>query len=78
MQPPNETLEAAQARKLDAIIAALDLKPGMRVLEIGCGWGALAERVARSGCHVTAITVSNEQLVFARATHQGRSAQRGR
>ncbi len=64
---PNETLEAAQARKLDAIVAALDLKPGMRVLEVGCGWGALAERIARAGAHVTAITVSAEQLAYAQA-----------
>ena len=63
---PNDTLDTAQARKLDAIVAALDLQPGMRVLEIGCGWGALAERIARAGCHVTAITVSDEQLDFAR------------
>jgi cyclopropane-fatty-acyl-phospholipid synthase len=63
----NETLEAAQNRKLDAIVAALDLQPGMRVLEVGCGWGALAERIARAGAHVTAITVSAEQLAYAKA-----------
>ena len=63
---PNDTLETAQARKLDAIVAALDLSPDHRVLEIGCGWGALAERIARAGCHVTAITVSEEQLVYTR------------
>jgi cyclopropane-fatty-acyl-phospholipid synthase len=64
---PNQTLEAAQANKLDRIIAALDLKPGMRVLEIGCGWGALAERIAHTGCHVTGITVSDEQFAYAKA-----------
>jgi cyclopropane-fatty-acyl-phospholipid synthase len=64
---PNDTLEAAQAHKLDRIVAALDLKPGMHVLEIGCGWGALSERIAREGCRVTAVTVSEEQHAFARA-----------
>jgi cyclopropane-fatty-acyl-phospholipid synthase len=64
---PKQNLEAAQQHKLDAIVAALDIKPGQRVLEIGCGWGALSERLAREGCHVTAVTVSEEQLAFARA-----------
>jgi cyclopropane-fatty-acyl-phospholipid synthase len=62
---PNEDLEQAQSNKLDAIVAALDLRPGLRVLEIGCGWGALAERIARTGAHVTGITVSAEQLRWA-------------
>ncbi len=63
----NDTLEVAQTRKLDAIVAALDLTPGMRVLEIGCGWGALAERLARAGADVTAITVSQEQFAHTQA-----------
>jgi cyclopropane-fatty-acyl-phospholipid synthase len=63
---PNVTLEAAQEEKYARIFAALDLKPGMRLLEIGCGWGALAERAAKLGAHVTAITISTEQLEFAR------------
>jgi cyclopropane-fatty-acyl-phospholipid synthase len=63
----DDTLEHAQTRKLDRIIAALDLKPGQTVLEIGCGWGALAERIAKTtGAHVTAITLSAEQLSYAR------------
>jgi cyclopropane-fatty-acyl-phospholipid synthase len=64
---PHDTLEAAQNRKLDAVVAGLELKPGMRVLEIGCGWGALAERIARAGAHVMAITVSEAQLADAKA-----------
>jgi cyclopropane-fatty-acyl-phospholipid synthase len=62
---PNDTLEAAQEEKYARIFAALDIKPGMRVLEIGCGWGALAERAAKLGAHVTAVTISREQLTFA-------------
>ena len=62
-----QTLEAAQAAKLDAIVTALDLRGGERILEIGCGWGALAERLAREGCHVTGITLSPAQLAYAQA-----------
>lgn len=62
---PAETLETAQQRKLDKIVEMLALTGGERVLEIGCGWGALAERLAREGCQVTAITLSPAQLAFA-------------
>ena len=61
-------LEAAQYRKLDAMIRRADLQPGEHVLEIGCGWGACAIRMAqKAGVKVTGITVSNEQLLEARA-----------
>jgi len=59
---PAETLEVAQQRRLDRIVAMLDLSGGEHLLEIGCGWGALAERLAREGCRVTAITLSPAQL----------------
>jgi cyclopropane-fatty-acyl-phospholipid synthase len=62
---PDETLEAAQDRKLDRIVAMLGLEGGEEVLEIGCGWGGLAERLARAGCRVTAVTLSPAQLAFA-------------
>ncbi|MGO4736826.1 class I SAM-dependent methyltransferase [Bosea sp. 2KB_26] len=62
---PAETLEMAQQRKLDKIVEMLALRGGEHVLEIGCGWGALAERLAREGCRVTAITLSPAQLAFA-------------
>lgn len=65
-ETPAETLEAAQQRRLDRIVAMLDLSGGEHVLEIGCGWGALAERLAREGCRVTAITLSPAQLEAAR------------
>ena len=61
----DQTLEDAQSAKNDRIAALLDLRPGDRVLEIGCGWGALAERLTRQGCQVTGLTLSHEQLAFA-------------
>ena len=65
---PGNSLEQAQADKLAHIAAKLDLKPGMTVLDIGCGWGGLAlylHRVAK--CDVLGITLSAEQLKYARA-----------
>ena len=63
---PNQTLEEAQEAKLSKIEQLLNLQGGENVLEIGCGWGALAMRLARAGAHVTGITLSTEQLTFAR------------
>ncbi|XDF34229.1 cyclopropane-fatty-acyl-phospholipid synthase family protein [Paracidovorax avenae] len=60
-----ESLEAAQAVKLERIAQHLALQPGDNVLEIGCGWGALAQDMARRGARVTGITLSSEQLRFA-------------
>jgi cyclopropane-fatty-acyl-phospholipid synthase len=61
------TLEQAQQHKLDRIAGLLGLTGGERVLEIGCGWGALAERLIRGcGASVTGITLSVEQLAFAK------------
>ncbi|MCB2063666.1 MAG: class I SAM-dependent methyltransferase [Novosphingobium sp.] len=62
-----DTLEEAQRRKLASIAARL---AGARdVLEIGCGWGAMARYLADQGAQVTAISLSDEQLAFARAHH---------
>jgi cyclopropane-fatty-acyl-phospholipid synthase len=67
-----DTLEAAQERKLDRVISLLDVRAGERVLEIGCGWGALADRlVRRHGAGVFGITLSTEQLAYARARLAG-------
>ncbi|AOL23360.1 cyclopropane-fatty-acyl-phospholipid synthase [Erythrobacter litoralis] len=60
-----DSLVEAQARKMDAIAARLG-KPA-RVLEIGCGWGGLAHRLAAGGVAVTAISLSREQLDWAQA-----------
>lgn len=62
----DEDLEQAQQRKYDTILDRLDLQPGQHILEIGCGWGGLAESAARRGARVTGITLSREQLEFAR------------
>ena len=65
---PDDSLEVAQQAKKDHIAAKLLLKPGHRVLDIGCGWGGLALHLARtSGAHVTGITLSQEQYRAARA-----------
>ena len=60
----DDGIEAAQQRKLSGFIERLD--DAETVLEIGCGWGALAERIARTGAQVTAISLSDEQLRWAR------------
>lgn len=66
--PGITTLEAAQEAKLAHIAAKLDLKPGQRVLDIGCGWGGLARYLHKvSGAEVLGVTLSEEQLRFARA-----------
>ena len=63
-----ETLEEAQAAKKRLIASKLLLQPGMRVLDIGCGWGGMALTLARDyGAEVTGITLSQEQLATARA-----------
>jgi cyclopropane-fatty-acyl-phospholipid synthase len=60
-------LEQAQTAKQDIVMETLALSGGERVLEIGCGWGGLAERLAREcGCHVTGLTLSPAQLNHAR------------
>ncbi|WP_439533435.1 class I SAM-dependent methyltransferase [Polymorphobacter sp.] len=66
--PGVETLEQAQEAKLAHIAAKLDLKPGQKVLDIGCGWGGLARYLHKvSGAEVLGITLSEEQLKYARA-----------
>ena len=63
---PDDSLETAQNAKLTHIVAKLQLQPGMRVLEIGGGWGSLAIRMAQAGAEVTSLNVSPEQLAIAR------------
>jgi cyclopropane-fatty-acyl-phospholipid synthase len=64
---PGETLEQAQHAKLDRVADLLDLSGEERVLEIGCGWGALAAHLSPRSGGVTGITLSREQLAFAQA-----------
>lgn len=66
------TLEEAQQAKLDLICRKLELAPGERLLDIGCGWGGLAEHAARHyGVEVQGITISREQLGLARERCRG-------
>ena len=62
---PDDSLEAAQAAKLTRAVSKLALEPGMRVCEIGGGWGAFAIELARAGADVTSINVSPEQIRIA-------------
>lgn len=65
---PDDSLERAQLAKIDHILTKLRLAPGQRLLDIGCGWGALALRAARDyGASVVGITLSRNQHGLARA-----------
>jgi cyclopropane-fatty-acyl-phospholipid synthase len=63
---PDEDLGIAQHRKLERIATLLQAEPSARILEIGCGWGALAARLAQDGAHVTGLTLSPAQAEFSR------------
>jgi cyclopropane-fatty-acyl-phospholipid synthase len=68
---PDMTLDEAQAAKKAHIAAKLRLEPGMKVLDIGCGWGGMAmELAARHGVEVLGITLSEEQISLARERAQ--------
>ena len=70
---PQLSLAQAQHAKMQRALAACGVRPGQRLLEIGCGWGAVAEQAARQGVQVTGVTLSHEQLAFAqeRLRHHG-------
>ncbi len=60
-----KTLEEAQQNKIDHIIKKLDIKPGEKILEIGCGWGGMAFEVARQKkCEIKAISLSKNQINY--------------
>jgi cyclopropane-fatty-acyl-phospholipid synthase len=62
----DQSLEDAQTAKQDRIADSLALSGGERILEIGCGWGGLAEKlISRGAGHVTGLTLSTEQLKYA-------------
>ena len=63
---PDMTLEAAQEAKMDHVCRKLQLQPGDRVVEAGCGWGGLARHMAKYyGAKVTAYNISKEQVRYA-------------
>lgn len=67
-----ENLDAAQEAKLDLICRKLRLQPGMRLLDIGCGWGSFSGFAAeRYGVDVVGVTVSKEQIEYARQRYHG-------
>ena len=62
-----DTLEEAQRTKLELVCTKLGLKPGERLLDVGCGWGSFAVHAAEHhGVHVTGITLSEPQAALAR------------
>jgi cyclopropane-fatty-acyl-phospholipid synthase len=72
----NESLATAQEKKIDHILRKIAVKPGDRLLDIGCGWGALLIRAAEKfGAQCTGITLSENQYTLAtqRVAHAGLS-----
>lgn len=70
----DQTLQQAQEAKLELVCRKLGLEPGMRMVDIGCGWGSLTLHAAQHhGVHVTGVTLSSEQrdFVLARAAERG-------
>ena len=66
-----QSLQQAQTAKVRRVLEQVRVRPGDRVLEIGCGWGALAEMATASfGAHLTGVTLSTEQLAFAQERMQ--------
>jgi cyclopropane-fatty-acyl-phospholipid synthase len=61
------SLDDAQEAKLELVCRKLDLRPGIRMLDVGCGWGSLAIHAARNyGVRVVGVTISTEQAALAR------------
>ena len=65
-------MDSAQEAKLDLVCRKIGLKPGMTVLDIGCGWGSFAKYAAEKyGAHVTGITVSKAQVELGKKLCKG-------
>jgi cyclopropane-fatty-acyl-phospholipid synthase len=66
------TLDEAQDAKLELVCKKIGLKPGMDVLEFGCGWGSFASYAAEKyGAHVVGVTISKDQLTYAQEVCKG-------
>ncbi|MDG4792972.1 class I SAM-dependent methyltransferase [Micromonospora sp. WMMD1082] len=65
---PDDTLEQAQASKYDLVAGKLALRPGMRLLDVGCGWGGMVRHAAREyGVRALGVTLSRAQAQWAQA-----------
>jgi cyclopropane-fatty-acyl-phospholipid synthase len=72
----DETLDAAQQKKIDHILRKIRLQPGQRLLDIGCGWGALVLRAAQHfGARCVGVTLSQNQFDLARERVQAAGLQ---
>lgn len=60
-----ETLEELQQRKLETVCHKINLKPGEKMLDIGCGWGTLSVHAATQGASVTGLTLGRNQTKWA-------------
>jgi len=68
----SETLDEAQTAKFDLVAKKVGLKPGMRVLDLGCGWGGFARHIAKNyGVEVVAVNLSTVQCDYAKKICQG-------
>jgi cyclopropane-fatty-acyl-phospholipid synthase len=65
-QGENRTLEEAQRAKYNRILDRLNPARGEKILDIGCGWGGFADAASERGCEVDGITLSEEQLIYAK------------
>ncbi len=64
---PDMTLEEAQMNKLKTTVSRMNIKPGSKVLDIGCGWGAMSRYLARNtkAASITGITLAHDQICYA-------------
>ena len=62
----DDTLDQAQLNKLDHILNKVQLKEGDRLLDVGCGWGAMIIRAAQRGAHAVGVTLSENQYAYAK------------
>lgn len=71
--PYFESLDTAQLRKMEYIVNALGVKPGMKALDIGCGWGRFVEYLAQKGAEVTGVVAATDLSNYARrlSKHHG-------
>jgi len=67
---PDQPLEEAQRLKYQQLLDVMQVRPGDQILEVGCGWGGFAIEAARRGARVTGLTLSTEQLAWARRSVQ--------